>query len=95
MFGDQEILKRSIIILQNSFYMLDYCSPEFLRLSPAQIEYIFLGDQINVPQESFMVKALLSWVSHDQMARVDFFCQHFRVLLRLSMVIFLNFSTFF
>ncbi|VDN28780.1 unnamed protein product [Dibothriocephalus latus] len=58
-----------------------YAASSFL-----QIEFIFLGDEINVSQEAFMVKALLCWVAHDQERRMDFFEKNFSALLRLSMV---------
>uniref|UniRef100_A0A5K3F671 BACK domain-containing protein n=1 Tax=Mesocestoides corti TaxID=53468 RepID=A0A5K3F671_MESCO len=86
LFSDQEISRRSITILQDGFNSVDIMSPDFLSLSSSQVEQLFLSDEINVTNESFMVKALVSWVSHDEVSRFDFFQENFTVLLRLSMV---------
>ncbi|VDM03965.1 unnamed protein product [Schistocephalus solidus] len=86
MFGDQEIYRRALSIVQDRFHSLDFSSLDYLELPPSQIEFIFLGDEINVSQEAFMVKALLCWVAHDQERRMEFFQKNFSALLRLSMV---------
>ncbi|KER33337.1 hypothetical protein T265_00827 [Opisthorchis viverrini] len=85
-FDDRHLHTQSMMLLLNKFHLIDVFSEEFLQLSEDRIRAIFLSDQVNVPSESFMVEALLSWVSFDVEERMDFFRQMFTRLIRLSLV---------
>ncbi len=72
--------------MQNEFHSLDINCYTYLELYPSEIEFIFLADELNAPQEVYLVKALITWVIYNEKRRVDFVLENFAVLLRLSMV---------
>ncbi|VEL28512.1 unnamed protein product [Protopolystoma xenopodis] len=82
----RRLTRKATAILQNKFQSIDYWSQEFLTLPPSLIELIYLGDETNAPNESFMVRSILAWITYDLEHRLEFFKQNFTSLLRLRLV---------
>ncbi|CAI2738514.1 unnamed protein product [Dicrocoelium dendriticum] len=86
LFDDSRLYHKSLLLLLDQFHHIDVYSDDYVNLTQDQVETIFRSDRVNVPRESFMVKALLSWVSADLRSRMSFFKGTFTQLLRLSLV---------
>lgn len=86
LFDDNQLYNKSLLLLLDQFHHIDVYSDDYVTLTQDQLESIFRSDRVNVPRESFMVKALLSWVSADVQSRMNFFKVNFTQLIRLSLV---------